>query len=77
MIAPQFLAVGDIQGVTHVLEIPRNLRRATYKEVCMVFLFEKEISILIVKNKKINDINHIVFFFYLNISMLDVVETGL
>jgi WD40 repeat protein len=30
---PQFLAVGDIQGILHIMEIPRILRRASYKEV--------------------------------------------
>lgn len=29
---PQFLAVGDIQGILHIMEIPRILRRASYKE---------------------------------------------
>lgn len=32
MPAPQFLAVGDVQGIVHIMEIPRSLRRATYKE---------------------------------------------
>ncbi|KAL2649807.1 hypothetical protein R1flu_017935 [Riccia fluitans] len=30
--SPQFLAVGDIQGILHILEIPRSLRRTSYKE---------------------------------------------
>ncbi|CAM6093099.1 unnamed protein product [Calypogeia fissa] len=30
--SPQFLAVGDIQGILHILEIPRSLRRTTFKE---------------------------------------------
>lgn len=33
VVAPQFLAVGDIQGILHIMEIPRILRRASYKEV--------------------------------------------
>lgn len=33
MAAPQFLAVGDIQGILHIMEIPRSLRRVSYKEV--------------------------------------------
>jgi len=36
VVAPQFLAVGDISGNLHIMEIPRSLRRATYKEVLCI-----------------------------------------
>ncbi|GBG81978.1 hypothetical protein CBR_g34157 [Chara braunii] len=42
---PQLLAVGDAQGVLHIMELPRNLRRPIYKEKqYMRNFFEREID---------------------------------
>lgn len=44
MKTPQFLAVGDVQGIVHIMEIPRSLRRATYKEVLTLEWFSQGLS---------------------------------
>ncbi|EFJ06846.1 hypothetical protein SELMODRAFT_430335 [Selaginella moellendorffii] len=37
--SPQMLAVGDIQGILHIMEIPRRLRRMVHREKSMVRKF--------------------------------------
>ncbi|KAG6548578.1 hypothetical protein Mapa_010067 [Marchantia paleacea] len=51
--APQFLAVGDIQGILHILEIPRSLRRTSYKEKVAMgnFFARQQAWVVDVKNR--------------------------
>ncbi|BBM98012.1 dynein axonemal intermediate chain 3 [Marchantia polymorpha subsp. ruderalis] len=51
--SPQFLAVGDIQGILHILEIPRSLRRTSYKEKVAMgnFFARQQAWVVDVKNR--------------------------